>query len=89
MPEMTLQTPFADGTTDQVNPAFWQELITTETAARFVHLTPRKLEAFRQTGGGPRYVRISSRCIRYRRADLRQWAEARLASSTSDTSAAA
>ena len=31
-----------------------------------------------------RYIAISSRCIRYRRIDLRAWSEARVRTSTSD-----
>lgn len=35
-------------------------------------------------GGGPRFVKISGRSIRYRRCDLNEWIEARLVRSTSD-----
>lgn len=55
-------------------------------AGAFLGLTPRALQAMRQRGGGPLFVRISSRCIRYRRRDLIAWTESRLARSTSDTS---
>ncbi len=50
---------------------------------------PATMQALRQRGGGPKFVRISCRCIRYRRADLREWAEARLRKSTADTGEAA
>jgi len=45
------------------------------------------LQAWRQRGGGPLFVRVSSRAIRYRRRDLIAWAEAKLVESTSDTGA--
>ena len=65
-------------------PDYWQGLIGEEVAAKFLSLTIRTLQGWRYKGGGPRYVRVSARCIRYRRADLRVWAEARLRTSTSD-----
>ena len=63
---------------------YWQALIDEKEAGRFLGLTDRTMQAYRQRGGGPRYIALSSRCLRYRRRDLREWAEARLRSSTSD-----
>ena len=63
---------------------FWHELINEKAAAEFLNISVRTVQAKRQKGGGPRYVRLSSRCIRYRRADLRKWTEERLVTSTSD-----
>jgi hypothetical protein len=61
-------------------------LLDESKAATLLDVTPRALQAWRQRGGGPPYVRISSRCVRYRRRDLVAFAEARLQRSTSDTS---
>lgn len=58
-------------------------LVRESEAAAFLGFTPRALQLWRQTGGGPRFVRVSSRAIRYRRRDLVAWAEARLTHSTS------
>ncbi len=63
---------------------FWYELITEMPAAEFLNLTPRKMQKDRQVGGGPKFIRISARCIRYRRIDLREYAEARMISNTSE-----
>ena len=63
---------------------YWQALIDEKAAGDFVGLKNRTMQALRQRGGGPRYFRLSSRCLRYRRVDLRKWAEARMRSSTSD-----
>ncbi len=63
---------------------FWFALISETEAAEFLDLSVRSLQGFRYRGGGPRYVRISSRCIRYRRHELCEWTEARLRSSTSE-----
>jgi len=59
-------------------------LLNEKQAARFLNFTPRCLQAWRQRGGGPKYVRISSRAVRYRRQDLDSWIEERLKSSTSE-----
>ena len=81
--------PGAEAPPPQDSPGYWHELIPKGEAARFLGLTERFLEVRRQRGGGPRFIVISSRCIRYRRLDLRAWSEARLRSSTSDHGAAA
>ncbi len=63
---------------------YWQALINEKEAADFLGLSDRAMQKMRQTGGGAPFIRISSRCLRYRRIDLRTWAEARMRSSTSD-----
>lgn len=55
-------------------------------AAQFLGVSPRALQAWRSRGGELPFVKISSRCIRYRRRDLVAWTEARLRSSTSQAS---
>ena len=42
-------------------------------AARFLHVQPRTLESWRQRRIGPRFVRYSMRCVRYRTQDLQAW----------------
>ena len=64
---------------------YWYSLIPEKLAAAFRGVTERKMQKDRQTGNGPKFIRISSRCIRYRRIDLREDAEARMRSSTADT----
>lgn len=68
---------------------YWYALIDEHAAAEFQNVTARKMQADRQKGGGPHFVRLSVRCIKYRRIDLRAYAEARLRASTSDPGAAA
>jgi predicted DNA-binding transcriptional regulator AlpA len=63
-------------------------LIDERDAADLIGLTPRFLQERRRTGDGPPFVRISSRCIRYRPSDIEAWAEDRLRTSTSDADAA-
>ena len=59
-------------------------LKTERQAAHFLGVTTRALQKWRATGTGPYFVRISSRCVRYRRRDLLNWAEARLKASTAE-----
>ncbi len=65
-------------------PAFWHSLVNERDAAAFLSFSIRTMQGMRYRGGGPRYILMSSRCIRYRRSDLREWAEQRLRTSTSD-----
>jgi predicted DNA-binding transcriptional regulator AlpA len=60
-------------------------LITEHEAAAFVGYTIRALQNWRVRGGGPKFVRVSSRSVRYRPRELIEWAESRLRASTSDT----
>ena len=69
---------------DAYDPEYWEALINEDTAARFLGFSVRALQGWRYRGGGPRYVRVSARGIRYRRKDCRTWSEARLRTSTSD-----
>jgi len=63
---------------------FWHALIDEREAGRFLGVTPRTMQVMRQRGGGPRFIRLSSRCLRYRRTDLSKWANDRLCRSTAD-----
>ena len=71
------------------SPDFWFQLINETVAAEFLNLTPRSMQAMRQRGGGPNFCRLSARCIKYRRVDLKNYADDRLRSSTSDPDEAA
>jgi predicted DNA-binding transcriptional regulator AlpA len=59
-------------------------LLTEEQAADRLGFKPRTLQEWRFKGGGPRYVKVSARAVRYRPADLEAWAAERLRTSTSD-----
>ena len=60
-------------------------LLTEKEAAELIGFTPRFLQERRFRGGGPRYVAISARAVRYRPEDLEKWAADRLRTSTSDS----
>jgi len=51
-------------------------------AAHVLGLSHRTLESWRVRGGGPPFVRMSARAVRYRRASLLDWASERQRHST-------
>jgi hypothetical protein len=53
-------------------------------AARLLRVSRRTLQGWRLKGGGPLFVRLGPRCIRYRRADLQDFMVERTARSTSE-----
>jgi hypothetical protein len=57
-------------------------LLTTKQAAALLGLTARFLESRRVRGGGPRFVAISPRMVRYRIEDLQTWVAEHLAPKT-------
>jgi hypothetical protein len=53
-------------------------LVSEATAAAILDVPPRTLQWWRLTHTGPPFVRLTARVIRYRRADLAQWVNARV-----------
>ena len=62
-------------------------LLTEVQAAEVLNLSIRTLQAWRVRGGGPRFVRLSGRAVRYRNSDLAAYIEARTVANTSDPGA--
>lgn len=60
-----------------------QSLMNQAEAAGYLGLSARTLENWRLKGGGPAFVRMSQRCVRYRLEALNQWLSAREVTSTS------
>lgn len=58
-------------------------LMNQDQAAALLGVSPRTLEQWRLKGGGPAFVRMSHRCVRYRRETLDAWLVAREVTSTS------
>jgi len=67
------------------DPDHLDRLIREPEAADYLGYSVRALQNWRLRGGGPRFVRVSRRSIRYRRRDLNAWANGRMASSTADS----
>jgi len=59
-------------------------LLDEEQTARLLRVSPRTLEAWRYRGGGPPYLRLARRCIRYSPAAVGEWLQGLERRSTSD-----
>lgn len=66
------------------DPDYLNRLLNEKLAASFLGYSVRALQNRRLRGGGPNFVKVSQRSIRYRRKDLIQWAEDNTVSSTSE-----
>lgn len=55
-----------------------------EEVAEILNVSVRTLETWRYKGIGPKYLKISQRCIRYRHCDIRSWQEKRIQRSTAE-----
>jgi predicted DNA-binding transcriptional regulator AlpA len=62
-------------------------LLTQREAASALRLSERSMERMRVSGLGPKFLRCSTRAIRYRQSDLDDWIASRLVRSTSEVSA--
>ena len=85
-------SPIIDGSDALPQPGagdYWNGLISEKAAAVFYGVTVRTMQKLRQGGNGPKYIRLPSRCIRYRRIDLKADVDARIRSSTADEGEAA
>jgi predicted DNA-binding transcriptional regulator AlpA len=59
------------------------KLLSEKEAAELLGFSPRALQNWRTRGGGPRYVKISNRAVRYRPQDLSAWISSQVCESTS------
>ena len=80
----SLMPPRRSGYAGDSDRDYWYALIDEKAAATFLGLAERTMQAYRQKGGGPKYISLSSRCLRYRRIWLLEYAKARVRTSTSD-----
>lgn len=71
-------------TTQELNEEM-NRLINEREAACFLGYTVRALQNWRYRGGGPKFIKVSQRSVRYRRKDLIAWADQRTISSTAET----
>ncbi len=56
--------------------------VNTPAASEFLGVTPRYMEQMRQHGKGPKFVKVSPRCVRYRIIVLIEFQEANLRKNT-------
>lgn len=70
------------------NPDYLDRLMNEHEAAEFLSYSVRALQNWRVRGGGPKYVKVSARSIRYRRRDLIAWVDARTFSNSTEAACA-
>ncbi len=59
-------------------------LISEKQAAEILNLTPSALRKWRQQRRGPRFVRLSPRCVKYRASDIAEFLSERIVVPGSD-----
>lgn len=79
----------ADAPAGRIIPLDPDALLFQSEAAYLTGTSGRTLEAWRLHGGGPPFIALGRRAVRYRRRDLLEWIEARRRRSTSDPGSAA
>lgn len=62
---------------------YLDQLLNEHEAARMLGFTVRALQNWRVRGGGPQFVKISKRSVRYQRRDLLAWVNKHMKSNTS------
>lgn len=60
------------------------QLLNEKDAAAFLGYSVRALQNWRVRGGGPKFVKVSARSVRYRMRDLIDWIDKHTVTSTSD-----
>lgn len=70
------------------DPSATLEVVDEQGASLIVGLAPATLRCMRTRGGGPPFVRISGRCVRYVVADLRKYVADRTVQNTAQRSEA-
>ncbi len=63
---------------------YLDQLLNEQEAAKSLSYSVRALQNWRLRGGGPKYVKVSARSIRYRRRDLIRWIETRTRANSSE-----
>ena len=53
------------------------DMLNQREAAKLIGVSPFTMNGWRHRRTGPPFIRISSRCVKYRRADVLAWLEAR------------
>jgi Helix-turn-helix domain len=58
------------------------QLLNTSDAAKRLGISPRTLEGWRISGCGPRFLKVSDRCVRYSLSELMAFTESNSVSNT-------
>lgn len=69
------------------NPGWLEEAISTRAASRLTGVSVCTLETWRSRGGGPKFIKIGAKMIRYQRRSLLEWMARQERRNTSDAGA--
>ncbi|NIZ60683.1 DNA-binding protein [Sedimentitalea sp. CY04] len=65
------------------DPDYYDRLIDENEAASYLCYSVRALQNWRVRGGGPMFIKVSGRSVRYTRRDLQDWIGAKRVANTS------
>ncbi len=68
----------------EYDPDYYERLIDERGAAEYLSYSVRALQNWRVRGGGPKFVKVSSRSVRYSRRSLLEWIAERTRPNTSE-----
>lgn len=66
----------------QTDPDYYDRLIDEKAAATYLCYSVRALQNWRVRGGGPTFIKVSGRSVRYTRRDLQDWINAKRVANT-------
>ncbi|WP_417239480.1 helix-turn-helix transcriptional regulator [Celeribacter halophilus] len=66
----------------QRDPDYYDRLIDEKEAANYLCYSVRALQNWRVRGGGPLFIKVSGRSVRYTRRDLQEWINAKRVANT-------
>ncbi|PQA89226.1 hypothetical protein CW354_04625 [Marinicaulis flavus] len=66
------------------NPGWLEEAVNTRTASRITGVPVQTLETWRSRGGGPRFLKLGTKTVRYQRRELLDWMVRQQCSRTGD-----
>lgn len=67
----------------QIDPDYLDRLIGEKDAADYLCYSVRALQNWRVRGGGPLFIKVSGRSVRYTRRDLQKWIAGKRVANTS------
>jgi predicted DNA-binding transcriptional regulator AlpA len=66
----------------QRDPDYYDRLIGEKEAASYLCYSVRALQNWRVRGGGPLFIKVSGRSVRYTRGDLQEWINSKRVANT-------
>lgn len=68
------------------NPGWLEEAVDTRAASKMTGVPVQTLETWRSRGGGPKFLKLGAKTVRYQRRELLDWMVRRQCSRTADVS---